>query len=88
MALIRDNLEYEHHMEYDQHGDKELYEEIYETVCDVVCVKRKTICEAARKSAAADGGYGHLTEPEQKIVLIDGVRDVLFQCQNQGECFV
>ncbi len=43
MALIRDNLEYEFHMEYDQHGDKELYEEIYETVCDVVCVKRRTI---------------------------------------------
>ncbi len=43
MALIRGNLEYEHHMEYDQYGDKEMYEEIYETVCDVVCVKRKTI---------------------------------------------
>jgi len=43
MALIRDNLEYEHHMKYDQYGDKEMYEEIYETVCDVVCVKRKTI---------------------------------------------
>lgn len=43
MALIRDNLEYEYHMEYDQYGDKELYEEIYETVCDVVCVKRRTI---------------------------------------------
>ena len=43
MALIRDNLEFEFHLEYDQHGDKELYEEIYETVCDVVCVKRRTI---------------------------------------------
>ena len=43
MALIRDNLDYEHHMKYGQHGDKEMYEEIYETVCDVVCVKRKTI---------------------------------------------
>lgn len=43
MALIRDNLEYEHHMKYDQHGDREMYEEIYETVCDVVCVKRRTI---------------------------------------------
>ena len=43
MALIRKNLEYEHHMKYDQYGDKEMYEEIYETVCDVVCVKRKTI---------------------------------------------
>ncbi len=39
-----------------------------------------TYCEAARKSAAADGvEYGHLTEPEQKIVLLDGVEDVLFQ---------
>ena len=43
MALIRDNLEYDHHMKYDQHGDKDMYEEIYETVCDVVCVKRRTI---------------------------------------------
>ena len=39
-----------------------------------------TYCEAARKSASADGvEYGHLTEPEQKIVLLDGVGDVLFQ---------
>ena len=43
MALIRDNLEYEHHMKYDQDGDKEMYEEIHETICDVVCVKRRTI---------------------------------------------
>ena len=43
MELIRDNLEYAHHMKYDQCDDKEMYEEIYETVCDVVCVKRKTI---------------------------------------------
>ena len=40
MALIRNNLEYEHHMKYDQHGEREIYEEIYEIVCDVVCVKR------------------------------------------------
>ena len=39
-----------------------------------------TYCEAARKSAAADGvEYGHFTEPEQKIVLLNGVGDVLFQ---------
>lgn len=43
MMLIRENLEYEHHMKYDQYGDKEMYEEIYETVCDVICVKRKSI---------------------------------------------
>ena len=43
MALIRENLEYEHHMKYDRHGDREMYEEIYETICDVVCVKRKAV---------------------------------------------
>ena len=43
MALISENLEYEHHMKYDEYGEKELYEEIYETVCDVVCVKRRTV---------------------------------------------
>ena len=43
MALIRENLEYEHHMKYERYGEREMYEEIYETVCDVVCVKRRTI---------------------------------------------
>jgi hypothetical protein len=43
MKLICDNIEYEHHMKYDQYGDKEMYEEIYETICDVVCVKRNKI---------------------------------------------
>ena len=39
-----------------------------------------THCEAARKSVVSDGvEYGHLTEQEQKIVLLDGVEDVLFQ---------
>lgn len=39
-----------------------------------------THCEAARKSVVSDGvEYGHLTEQEQKIVLLDGVENVLFQ---------
>lgn len=39
-----------------------------------------THCEAARKSVVMDGvQYGHLTEQEQKIVLLEGVGDVLFQ---------
>ena len=39
-----------------------------------------THCEAARKSVVMDGvGFGHLTEQEQKIVLLDGVGDVRFQ---------
>jgi len=39
-----------------------------------------TCCEVARKYAVVDGAeYGHLSEQEQKIVLLDGVGDVLFQ---------
>ena len=37
-------------------------------------------CEAARKSAVTDGAeYRHLPEREQKIMTLEGVRDVLFQ---------
>ena len=43
MALIKENLEYDHHMKYDSSSDRELFEEIYDTVCDVVCVKRRSI---------------------------------------------
>lgn len=43
MAIIRENLEYDHHMKYDHSKDRELFEEIYETICDIVCVKRNMI---------------------------------------------
>ncbi|MBD5531588.1 MAG: replication initiator protein A [Lachnospiraceae bacterium] len=43
MAVIRENLEYDHHMKYDSHNDREMFEEIYEIVCDIVCVKRSKI---------------------------------------------
>lgn len=37
-------------------------------------------CEAARKSVGSCGAeYGHLTEQEQKIVLLENVENVLFQ---------
>ncbi len=39
-----------------------------------------TCCEAARKSDVMDGAeYKHLSKQEQKIMLLDGVGDVLFQ---------
>lgn len=41
--LIRNNLEYDHHMKYDERSNRELFEEIYEIICDIVCVKRKII---------------------------------------------
>lgn len=43
IALIKENIEYEHHMKYDKWADKGLYEELFEVICEVVCVKRETV---------------------------------------------
>ena len=43
IALIKKNIEYEHHMRYDSWQNKSLYEELFEVICEVVCVKHKTI---------------------------------------------
>lgn len=43
MEIIRENIEYEHHMEYGDWSDRGLYEELYEVICEIVCVKRRTV---------------------------------------------
>ncbi|MBQ4522513.1 MAG: replication initiator protein A [Lachnospiraceae bacterium] len=43
IELIKQNIEYEHFMNYGEWRDKALYEELYEVICEVVCVKRKTV---------------------------------------------
>lgn len=43
MELIKENIEYEHHMQYDDWSNKGLYQELYDVICEVVCVKRKTV---------------------------------------------
>ena len=43
IELIKDNIEYEHHMKYDDWQNKALYEELFEVICEVVCVKRTMI---------------------------------------------
>lgn len=43
IAIIKENIDYEHHMKYEKYGDKELYEELFEVICEVVCVKHKTV---------------------------------------------
>lgn len=43
IELIKQNIEYEHHMKYDEWQDRALYEELFEVICEVVCVKRKTV---------------------------------------------
>ena len=43
MELIRENIEYDHHMKYLQYGDIEIFEELYQLICELVCVKRKYV---------------------------------------------
>lgn len=43
IALIKENVDYEHYMRYAKPGDRVLFEELFEVICEVVCVKRKTV---------------------------------------------
>lgn len=43
IELIKENIEYEHHMKCDDWQNKALYGELFEVICEVVCVKRTTI---------------------------------------------
>lgn len=43
MEIIKENIEYEHHMKYGDWSEKGLYEELYEVICEIVCVKRRTV---------------------------------------------
>ena len=43
MEIIKENIEYDHHMQYDEYNNKDMFQELYEVICEVVCVQRKTI---------------------------------------------
>ena len=43
MALIRQNIEYEHHMKFDRPDERSLYEELYAVICEVVCVRHRSV---------------------------------------------
>jgi hypothetical protein len=43
ITLIKENIEYEHHMKYDSWQNKALYDELFEVICEIVCVKRATV---------------------------------------------
>lgn len=43
MELIKDNIDYDFHIRYDDREKRELYEELFDVICEVVCVKRRTI---------------------------------------------
>lgn len=43
IEIIKENIEYEHHMKYGSYQDKGLYDELFDIICEVVCVKHKFI---------------------------------------------
>lgn len=43
IEIIKENIEYEHHMKYGEWQDRGLYEELFEIICEVVCVRHKTV---------------------------------------------
>lgn len=43
MELVRQNIEYDHHMKYDRPDERGLYEELYAVICEVVCVKHRSV---------------------------------------------
>lgn len=43
IAVIKENIEYDHYMKYGDWQDKALYDELFEVICEVVCVNRKTV---------------------------------------------
>ena len=43
MEIIKENIEYEHHMQHDEWNNKAMFQELYDVICEVVCVPRKTI---------------------------------------------
>ena len=62
IELIKENIEYEHHMKYDDWQNKALYEELFEVICEVVCVKRTTI-----RIAGEDYPYEHVKSKFLKL---------------------
>ena len=43
IEIIKENIEYEHHMKHDSYQDKGLYKELFRIICEVVCVKQKFV---------------------------------------------
>ena len=41
--IIKENIEYDHYMQYSKNQDRELYDELFGIICEVVCVKHKTV---------------------------------------------
>ena len=49
IELIKENISYDHHMQYDGYGKRELYDELFQVICEVVCVKHPTIRGSRRR---------------------------------------
>ena len=82
MELIKENIEYEHHMKYAAWQDKALYEELFEVICEIVCVKRTTV-----KVAGEDYPYelvkSNVFEAGQRT---SGICDGLYEKYHYENC--
>lgn len=43
ISIIKNNIDYDHHMKFDDWSVKSLYEELYQIICEIVCVKCDTV---------------------------------------------
>ena len=78
IELIKENIEYEHHMKYADWQDKALYEELFEVICEIVCVKRTTVKVSGEdypyELVICDGLYEkyHYEDRKYQVVYGDG----------------
>lgn len=43
IQLIKENINYDTYIQWDDYTDKEIFEELFQLICEIVCVKRDTI---------------------------------------------
>lgn len=43
IQLIKENINYDTYIQWDDYTDKEIFEELFQVICEIVCVKRDTI---------------------------------------------
>ena len=43
IEIIKEHIEYDHHMRYDDWGDRALFDELFSTICEIVCVRRESV---------------------------------------------
>lgn len=77
MKLIKENIEYDHFMQYGDMTDKELFDNLYGVICSVVCAD----CETVRISGAS---YPHEMVKSKFLKLKRGHIEYVMHCLNKN----